>query len=194
VATAAKSGGGFVGFLKAKKGPLPVYAWILGLAALYWFVIRPRLASSSATAAGVTPTSPAGPITTDTGGGTVDTGDTGGGSGDIGASNPAPITADSGLNTDLLNAFLQQGSQTEDALTTALATESQQGAGGYVNPPPSSTQLSGPASPVGQTSTHPAFGGVVKVQTLKNGATLTTYASGHQVEQAKGKTPYVVKK
>lgn len=51
-----------------------------------------------------------------------------------------------------------------------------------------------------QTSTLKAqgtslpFGGVVKVQKLANGATLTTYASGHQVEQAPGKSAYVTKK
>jgi hypothetical protein len=38
------------------------------------------------------------------------------------------------------------------------------------------------------------FGGVVSVRKLANGATLTTYASGHQVEQAPGKTAYVVRK
>ena len=39
-----------------------------------------------------------------------------------------------------------------------------------------------------------AFGGVTGTKTLANGATLTTYASGRQVEQAPGKSAYVVKK
>lgn len=34
---------------------------------------------------------------------------------------------------------------------------------------------------------------VVSVKTLKNGAILTTYSDGHEVEQAPGKSPYVVK-
>lgn len=38
------------------------------------------------------------------------------------------------------------------------------------------------------------FGGVVSVKKLKNGSTLTTYASGRQVQQAPGKSAYVVKK
>jgi hypothetical protein len=37
------------------------------------------------------------------------------------------------------------------------------------------------------------FGGVTSVRKLKSGATLTTYASGRQVEQAPGKSPYVVR-
>ncbi len=37
------------------------------------------------------------------------------------------------------------------------------------------------------------FGGVVSVKTLKNGSTLTTYASGRQVQQVPGKSAYVVK-
>lgn len=38
------------------------------------------------------------------------------------------------------------------------------------------------------------FGGVVSTKTLKNGSTLTTYKSGRQVQQAPGKTAYVVRK
>ncbi len=38
------------------------------------------------------------------------------------------------------------------------------------------------------------FGGVVNVKTLANGSTLTTYATGRQVQQVPGKSAYVVKK
>lgn len=38
-----------------------------------------------------------------------------------------------------------------------------------------------------------AFGGVVNVKRLPNGSTLTTYASGRQVQQAPGHSAYVVK-
>ena len=39
-----------------------------------------------------------------------------------------------------------------------------------------------------------AFGGVTGTKTLANGSTITTYASGRQVQQAPGKSAYVVKK
>lgn len=38
------------------------------------------------------------------------------------------------------------------------------------------------------------FGGVVSTRTLANGASLTTYASGRQVEQVPGKSAYVVRR
>lgn len=49
-----------------------------------------------------------------------------------------------------------------------------------------------PLLPTGVTGK--GFGGVVSVKKLANGATLTTFGSGRQVEQLPGKTPYVVKK
>ena len=39
-----------------------------------------------------------------------------------------------------------------------------------------------------------AFGGVTGTKTLANGSTITTYGSGRQVQQAPGKSAYVVKK
>lgn len=44
-----------------------------------------------------------------------------------------------------------------------------------------------------KAQTSQPFGGVVSKTKLKNGATLTTYASGRQVEQAPGKSAYVVR-
>lgn len=49
-------------------------------------------------------------------------------------------------------------------------------------------------SPGRATAGGPAFGGVVSVKTLPSGAKLTTYGSGRQVEQAPGKSSYVVHK
>jgi len=58
--------------------------------------------------------------------------------------------------------------------------------------------------PVSQTATsssaaaaHPdkqPFGGVTNVRTLPNGSTVTTYANGRQVQQAPGKSPYVIRR
>ena len=66
-----------------------------------------------------------------------------------------------------------------------------------VGPPPTlpgNNNTSG-AKPGMSIATAPvAFGGVTGTKTLANGATLTTYASGRQVEQAPGKSAYVVKK
>lgn len=53
------------------------------------------------------------------------------------------------------------------------------------SPVPKATQPAAPAEP---------FGGVASVKKLANGATLTTYESGRQVEQAPGKSAYVVHK
>lgn len=47
---------------------------------------------------------------------------------------------------------------------------------------------------VSNTITGENFGGITEVKRLANGATLTTFATGRQVEQVPGKTAYVVKK
>jgi len=57
------------------------------------------------------------------------------------------------------------------------------------HPVPVSTPNFGSAA---QAQANPAFGGVTNVRTLPNGATVTTYADGRQVEQARGKSAYVI--
>lgn len=54
----------------------------------------------------------------------------------------------------------------------------------------SATQKTQAAKAAGQAA---PFGGVVSVKKLANGSTLTTYASGRQVQQVPGKSAYVVK-
>lgn len=58
---------------------------------------------------------------------------------------------------------------------------------------PGAENLTPPAA-VSNTITGENFGGITAVKTLAGGATLTTFATGRQVEQAPGKTAYVVKK
>ena len=65
------------------------------------------------------------------------------------------------------------------------------------NPPHVGTVAATPAAPeavTGKQITGAAYGGIVSTKKLASGATLTTFATGRQVEQAPGKAPYVVKK
>ncbi len=67
------------------------------------------------------------------------------------------------------------------------------GPAGSTGPPPTSYPAGG-GTPAGAAAVKAKpFGGIVQVRTLANGAKLTIYASGRQVEQVPGKTPYVVK-
>lgn len=71
-----------------------------------------------------------------------------------------------------------------------------------IHPPaviPAATQHFGAAATRQTAAAHaagktPAFGGVTSTKKLAGGSTLTTYANGRQVQQAPGKSAYVVKK
>ena len=65
------------------------------------------------------------------------------------------------------------------------------------NPPHVATVAATPATPeavTGKQITGAAYGGIVSTKKLASGATLTTFATGREVEQAPGRSPYVVKK
>ena len=59
--------------------------------------------------------------------------------------------------------------------------------------PSFASQASGKTAGAAAAQVPVAFGGVANVKTLPNGSTLTTYASGRQVQQVPGKSAYVVK-
>ncbi len=63
-----------------------------------------------------------------------------------------------------------------------------------VNQPtlPAASNVAARSSAAGSGGNQP-YGGVVSTKKLKNGSLLTTYASGRQVQQVPGKTPYVVR-
>lgn len=70
----------------------------------------------------------------------------------------------------------------------------------YVNPATVGTgdqavaQTAAQSSASASTPDAQPFGGVVSVKTLPNKSTVTTYANGRQVQQAPGKSPYVIKR
>jgi hypothetical protein len=60
---------------------------------------------------------------------------------------------------------------------------------------PGAPATSNPQTPTGPAAAKPAaFGGIVSKVKTKTGAIITTYASGRKVEQAPGKSPYVIRK
>lgn len=77
--------------------------------------------------------------------------------------------------------------------TPTVGPEATSANGAYLGLAPSQESARGIPAPVAKTFTGEAFGGIVSVKTLPNGSTLTTFGSGRQVQQAPGKSPYVVK-
>lgn len=199
-------------FFTKKVGPLPVWAWVATAVGTY-------LAYRYFSGASASTTTPAATDTTGATGTPVDTSGLGGGT--VTGSSPDTsgyqpfsdlISQLESQNASLLSAVLDQGGLAGG--TTGSSSGSGDGGGGgggggataskspYVN---GGTQKTISASTRNfaeaavaktaagaATGTKVAFGGVVSTKKLKNGATLTTYASGRQVEQAPGKSAYVV--
>jgi hypothetical protein len=196
-----------VGFLKRKLLGMPVWVWGAVLLALAGGYIVYKRRQASAGVAGQT----APEAGTTTGSYVPSTGsatspdDSGGASSATGA---APD--DSDLLTSLLGP--------DSSLVTDLNQIAANGAAGYagatgVSPMISpgmitatpgattggyTTTTTSPAAPAAAAAPKPvaapAFGGVKSTKKLANGATLTIYNSGHETEQAPGKSAYVVKK
>ena len=198
-APAAKNGG-----ISKKVGPLPLWAWVLiGAAAVYWFYSRSSSAAgATTTAAGTTDTSSGTTATDASLGGQVSAGapaDTGSATSDL-------LSSLGAQNSSLVQALLTQeqdvvglASAQISALSTSTAAgsfTSQVNPGGRPDVPYTTPTISPqPGTPNTPVVTHAAASAVApKVTKLKSGATLTTYASGREVEQAPGKTAYVVKK
>lgn len=198
-------------FFTKKVGPLPVWAWVATAVGTY-------LAYRYFSGASASTTTPAATDTTGATGTPVDT--SGLGSGTVTGSSPDTsgyqpfsdlISQIESQNASLLSAILDQGglaggttgssSGAGDGGTgidvVATASKSPYVNGGTQKTIPASTRNFAEAAVAktaagAATGTKVAFGGVVSTKKLKNGATLTTYASGRQVEQAPGKSAYVV--
>jgi hypothetical protein len=208
--------------LRRKIGPLPLWAW-LGIAAVLGYLLYRHFSSGGTASqivqttpqpvnAGTASTVP----TTDLGGAT-----SAGAPADTGATTSDYLSTLGAQNDTLVSALLTQeqdvaaNAQAQlaalSSTTTAgsfqtqtqptIATEPNSGAPivGYVAPSVAAgTSTPAPAAAATKSSAASStggqpFGGVVSHRTLKNGAILTTYASGRQVEQVPGKSPYVVK-
>lgn len=197
-------------FLHEKKFGLPIWAWALVIAgvvfALYWWHKKHSAATSQDTsnatpldagAAAAQPDSEAG--SGGGGGGIPDLSGIGSASVpytvdstpypyfDIGAGGEAPVQ----LSPDGSSSSTQtaQPSQTASSSLVKIAETPVSAKN------PNFAQAAQARTAAGQASgTAVPFGGVVGVTKLKSGATLTTYATGRQVEQAPGKSAYVTKK
>lgn len=170
---------------RKKYGPLELWQWA-GLAAvtllLLYYVYRKRSGSSSGSNTAGTDTT--GATTTDpTGGGVstpalpADTTTTGNGS----------LGQNPGIDLSSLLPFLQGSSSDPGFPGTDSAPVTDTGSNG--------SQSSSTSTGTGIKSKIPGITGAIKSQkTLANGAILVTLENGEQIEQAPGKTPYVVKK
>lgn len=196
--------------LTKKLGPLPRWAWLgilLVLVIVWWYRRRQNAANQVATAGAIPSGQSTNVVPVQSGAGVQDM--AGAMSGQP-AANAAPSDQ---LSGEVLQTIGAENSALVQALSQALAGAYSGGAGAYAT---STGQLAGwnpggpmqPAStvtaPVATTPSTPSatatkvatpaqpFGGIVSKTKLKNGATLTTYASGRQVEQLPGHSPYVV--
>lgn len=197
--------------LTKKLGPLPRWAWlgILIVVVVFWWYRRRQNSANQVAAAGATPTGQeTNVVPVQSGAGTQDM--AGAMSGQP-STNTAPSDQ---LSSDVLQTIGAENSALVDALGTALQNAYQLGGGAYMTStgtPPANWTGSTPmqpastvSAPVATTPSTPSatatkvatpaqpFGGIVSKTKLKNGATLTTYASGRQVEQLPGHSPYVV--
>ena len=194
------------GGLKKKVGPLPAWAWgLLVLAVLAWFLFfrRSNSGTTATTGAADTATSTLYPQDNATDLNAAQAGQP--------STNSAP--ADS-LSPDVLSALQAQNSDLVTALSGAFQSSFTSGVAPYATatgyglalpvdtPAPEQgaatvTTPTAVSQPSGSGGTKPAatqpFGGIVSKTRTKTGATLTTYANGRVVEQAQGRSPYVVK-
>ena len=203
-------------FFTKKVGPLPVWAWVATAVGTYLAYRYFSGASASTTTPAATDTTGATGTPVDTsglGGGTVT-----GSSPDTSGYQPFSdlISQLESQNASLISAVLTYegglgggttgsypGGMTDTnpppttSTTSAVASKSPYVNGGTQRTIPASTRNFAQAAVAktaagAATGTKVAFGGVVSTKKLTNGATLTTYASGRQVEQAPGKSAYVV--
>lgn len=203
-------------FFTKKVGPLPVWAWVATAVGTYLAYRYFSGANASAAQA----TTPSSTDTTGMTGTPTDTSGSAGGTVTGSTPDTSGYTAYSdilsqleGQNSSLTSALLAgESNYTTSGVTGVGDGGSSSGSGAPASTVTSkspyisgSTQSTIPVSAKNfaqaavaktaagaATGTKVAFGGVVSTKTLKNGATLTTYASGRQVEQAKGKSAYVV--
>lgn len=194
------------GGLGKKVGPLPAWAWgLILVAVLGYFMFFRR--GNSGTNAGAVSTDAAGSQQTplDANAGAVNAAQAGQPS-----TNSAPADM---LDPSTQGYLLTTPSALSDALTSALGNAYVNGVGPYATAtgtaydpgmqPADSVSTPVAAAPhakkpSGSGGSKPKslqpFGGIVHKRRLKNGATLTTYANGRQVEHRKGHKPYVVAK
>jgi hypothetical protein len=191
--TAAKpkpqsQGGGVKGALTRKLGPLPFWAWAaIGAAGLYWY--RHRTASGAAATTGAASTTPLAGSSSGLGGALGDSGSGGGGSSapaDTTTPGTTPITGVAGISGVI-----------PDVTGASLTAASTNTPPGYQFPtaasdPNFAADAAAKSAAAAAAGAAQRFGGVTGTQTLSSGATLTTYASGREVEQAPGKSAYVV--
>lgn len=194
------------GGLGKKIGPLPAWGWgLIVFAVLAWFLFFRR--SNKGTTAGAVDSGQSSyvePVS-------QNAGDVNGAQ----AGQPSTVTAPADqLSPDVLAALNALPSQVSQAVQDAFATSYQAGAGAYststgygavgpldTGPTQGTASVSAPtavgpkkgSASVGAKTSQP-FGGIVSKVKLKNGAILTTYANGRRVEQAPGKSAYVVSK
>jgi hypothetical protein len=203
--------------LTKKLGPLPLWAWAsIGLLA-GWYLYKRYSASAALTAAQVTPAATAAAATPDT---SLGTSASAGAPTATDQTTSDLISSLGGENASLISALTQVNQNVSDLASSQIAyasTNTSLGAFNTQTQPAVASQPGGSNAPVMQymapnvvapqagpgpaavTATKssaaggPVFGGVTGVKTLSNGATLTTYASGRQVEKVQGKSAYVVK-
>lgn len=202
--------------LTKKLGPLPVWVWVATAVGTY--LAYRYFTGANASAAQVT--TPSSTDSSGTTGTPTDTSGLTGGSVTGSTPDTSGYTAYSdilsqleGQNASLTSALLAgESNYTASGLSSGggggsssgsgapastVASKSPYISGGTQSTIPTSTPNFAQAAVAktaagAATGTKLAFGGVTSVKTLKNGATLTTYASGRKVEQAKGKSAYVV--
>lgn len=193
--------------LTRKVGPLPVWAWAAIVLVIAFIVWRRRKSSTAGTTSGASP-----------GGATIVTGNTPATAGPQDAAlagQPSTATPPAaGLDPATLDSLVGPDSPLVSALNalalapytapTPDATASGAGTGGgAVSTPTIGASTGGftptttvahstPLAPPAKPAPAKPFGGIVSKVRLKNGATLTTYASGRKIEHAPGRSPYVV--
>jgi hypothetical protein len=201
-----KPGKGAKGGLGKKVGPLPAWGWgLIVLAVLGYFLFFRR--SNSGTVAGVVSTGQTAGTPLDANAGAINAAQAG---------QPSTATAPAdGLDPSTQGYLLTTPSDLSAALTTALGNAYATGLGPYATATGAgfdtgqhSTDLNvigqatatapvATAKPTASGGTAPKalqpFGGIISKKKLKNGATLTSYANGRQVEQMPGKSAYVVR-
>lgn len=193
------------GGLGKKIGPLPAWGWgLIVFAVLAWFLFFRK--SNKGTTAGVVQSGQSSyvdPVSQN--------------AGDVNAAQagqPSTVSAPAdSLSPQVLDALNALPSQVSTAVQDAFASSYAMGASPYATAtgygavaPLNTGPTQGTATVSAPTATKPQakakagaktsqpFGGIVHKKKLKNGATLTTYASGRQVEQLPGKRAFVVRK
>lgn len=195
-------------FLREKKFGLPVWAWVLiigGLIFAVYYYYKKKAVSSGANASPLDSGAAAQNISPDAGA-PVDTGSASPDASGIGV----PSGGGMPFGTDGNTVPWESGAVSPLTLSTIPDQTSS-------NPVPNQPAVSSSLLKIAETpvsaktqnfaqaaqartaagraaGVNVPFGGVTGIQRLKNGATVTTYASGRKVEQARGKSAYVIKK